>query len=249
MEDRLAREKVEAILRQNLDPGLYRFGFAELSGLLHPMYSGYQSGLCLIRRLDNAIIDALGHGPTPEYMALYHSVNAELNALLAKLSAFFTAEGIESLAVEATVSESQLDSDYRIRLRHSLSHKMLGTRSGLGWIGKSDLFVSRCFGPRLRMASILFTGNLAQGAKPTTESECGSCRVCVDACPVKAPSGQAWRAGVDRDEFFDAFKCQDHCRAISLKNLGQHISICGICVWACPRGRVHPQKSSLHNPK
>ena len=36
-----------------------------------------------------------------------------------------------------------------------ISHKMVATRAGLGWIGKADLFISSRFGPRLRLVSIL----------------------------------------------------------------------------------------------
>ncbi len=123
-------------------------------------------------------------------------------------------------------------------LRHYFSHKMVGTRAGLGWIGKSDLFVSVKFGPRLRLASILVDFPLKPLEPPIDSSRCGKCNVCVEACPAKAATGKLWNIKVDRDEFYDAYKCRDKAKEISLAATGQNEDeICGICIAVCPAGR------------
>ena len=45
--------------------------------------------------------------------------------------------GFAAIALEPTTEEFDA-----VRLRAGLSHKIAATRSGLGWIGKSDLFIS-----------------------------------------------------------------------------------------------------------
>jgi epoxyqueuosine reductase QueG len=46
------------------------------------------------------------------------------------------------------------------------SHKMVATRAGLGWIGKTDLFVSNKYGPRVRLASIRIDAPVSSINKP-----------------------------------------------------------------------------------
>jgi len=89
----------------------------------------------------------------------------------------------------------------------------------------------------VRLATVLTEYPLPVLLPPVTESRCGACDVCVKACPAGAPSGREWHAGLDRDEFFDAFRCREKCRELTARMIGKPVSICGICVSVCPRGR------------
>jgi len=107
-------------------------------------------------------------------------------------------------------------------------HKTAATLAGLGWIGKTGLFVSHEFGPAVRLATVFTDLPLIPGS-PVTTGGCGSCRLCVDQCPAGSGRDVTWRAGMPRDEIFDAASCQ-HYRRESGK-------ICGICVAVCPYSR------------
>lgn len=126
-------------------------------------------------------------------------------------------------------------------LSADFSHKMAATRAGLGWIGKTDLFISERFGPRLRLATVLTDSPLAASAVPVTESKCGNCTVCVDACPAGAANGRSWDVHTSRDDFYNAFLCRETCRAVTKKRVGVDASLCGICVSVCPVGKRLPQ--------
>jgi epoxyqueuosine reductase QueG len=168
---------------------------------------------------------------------LYHRTNKDLNALANEISGLLGRHGIGNLAVPSTLGESEIDSEYGRTLRYSFSHKMAATRSGLGWIGKTGLLVTGRFGPRVRLATVLAENGIEAPGVPVTESRCGSCVVCVEKCPAKAANGRPWSAGMDRDEFYDAFRCRDMCRKLSSESLREEISICGICVSVCPWGK------------
>jgi epoxyqueuosine reductase len=114
---------------------------------------------------------------------------------------------------------------------------MAATRAGLGWIGKTALFISKKFGPRLRLVTILIDHPIECANSPIEESRCGKCRVCVEKCPAQAANGKSWNINLDRDEFFNAFKCREKCRELAWKHLKQRISICGLCVSVCPMGK------------
>ena len=148
-----------------------------------------------------------------------------------------TALSIKSLAINPTRNEAHRAHDDAQTLRHTFSQKMSATRAGLGWIGKTDLFISRNFGPRLRLASILVDYPLKPLNPPIDESECGKCNKCVEACPAQAANGKLWNIHVDRDEFYNASKCKETANRLSLERINQDMRLCGICVSICPVGQ------------
>lgn len=231
-------EKITAILETHLDKNLYEYGFADLHGLLSVKYSQYHSGISILRKLDDRIIDAIAEGPTEEYHAHYTLINKELNSAVKILSDEINAAGIQCLPVKATVDDSELDDAYVKTLTYSVSHKMIATRSGLGWIGKTDLLVSKRFGPRIRLASLLLSCKMPGAADPVESSLCGGCLICVENCPAKAASGMLWSVSKKREDFFNPFKCRDYCRKISKELLNRNMSLCGKCMSVCPRGKL-----------
>ena len=149
---------IEEILRKNLIPAnQFIFGFADLRGLLSEKYDGFHYGISIGKKLDDKIIDNIKSGPTLEYYNYYKRINTGLSELTEKIHSDLSKEGIDSLRINPTVPEGteECSEEYLRTLTVDISHKMVATPSGLGWIGKSDLFVSRAFGPRLRLVSML----------------------------------------------------------------------------------------------
>ena len=229
---------IDQIVRKRLLPAEnYIYGFADLTGLLQNKFTGFNYGISIGRKLDYKIVDKVINGPTPEYYSHYRQINEDLALLTKRISEDLNKNDIETLNIEPTVSTSELDSIYFKTLRTDLSHKMVATRAGLGWIGKSDLFISKKFGPRLRLVSILLKTPLKSKSKPIEISRCGNCNICVDVCPIKAANGKLWDITVDREKFFDPWKCRSQCAEFGKIRLGIDARICGICVAACPVGQ------------
>ncbi|MGD0753451.1 MAG: hypothetical protein ABR927_00205 [Bacteroidales bacterium] len=229
---------IDQIVRKRLLPAEnYIYGFADLTGLLQNKFTGFNYGISIGRKLDYKIVDKVINGPTPEYYSHYRQINDDLALLTKRISEDLNKNDIETLNIEPTVSTSELDSIYFKTLRTDLSHKMVATRAGLGWIGKSDLFISKKFGPRLRLVSILLKTPLKSKSKPIEISRCGNCNICVDVCPIKAANGKLWDITVDREKFFDPWKCRSQCAEFGKIRLGIDARICGICVAACPVGQ------------
>ena len=219
------------------DDGYHIWGFADLTGLLHERFRGYDYGVVVGKKLDDRIIDSVINGPNSEYYNLYIDTNRYLSGLVREIADELTALGIKSLAINPTQNEVDRADDYDQTLRHTFSHKMAATRAGLGWIGKTDLLISRKFGPRLRLATILVDYPLKPLNPPIDESECGECDKCVEACPAQAANGKLWNIHVDRDEFYSAAKCRETANRLSIERINQDMRLCGICVSVCPIGQ------------
>lgn len=229
---------IENIIRKHLlPPENYILGYADLTGLLQKKFTGFNFGISIGLRLDSKIVDKIINGPTPEYYLHYKKANEDLAWLTEKICGELNTNEIETFNISPTVSTSDLDTIYFNSLRTDLSHKMVATRAGLGWIGKTDLFISREFGPRLRLVSILLKSPVKSKSRPINISKCGKCNICVGICPAKAANGKLWDITVEREEFFDPFKCRRQCAEFGRTRLGMDARICGICVAACPVGQ------------
>jgi epoxyqueuosine reductase len=230
---------IENIVRSHLVPSEnFIYGFADLTGLLIDKFKGYNYGISIGLRLDRAIVDEIIGGPTMRYFLHYKKINEDLAVLSGKIIADLKNNNIDSLAISPTVSTEELDSTYYNTLRTDLSHKMVATRAGLGWIGKTDLLVTRKFGPKLRLTSILLKESVVSHTRPINKSKCGSCRLCVDICPAQAATGTTWDINIEREIFFDAWKCRNQCAEFGRTRLSANARVCGMCVAACPIGTI-----------
>jgi epoxyqueuosine reductase QueG len=228
---------IRNIIEKHLQPGEeFIYGFADLTNIIDNSFGDFRYGISIGKKLNDRVVNGVISGPTLEYYQHYREINIELAALSHKICNDLQSIGVETMFTEPTVTTAELDTIYADTLKTSLSHKMVATRAGLGWIGKSDLFVSRAFGPRLRLVSILTSTLLECNEPPVEKSRCGACKICMDRCPAKAINGKLWDISVGREEFFDAFKCREMCKELGEKYLKMDVRVCGICVAVCPFG-------------
>jgi len=112
------------------------------------------------------------------------------------------------------------------------AHKTAATQAGLGWIGKTALFVSARFGPAVRLTTVFTDAPLEPGV-PIAESRCGRCRICVDACPMDAGRDVLWMAGTPRDNLYHEKRCEE----ITWTH-PEWDGTCAVCQSVCPYTRA-----------
>lgn len=188
-----------------------------------PLAPDLPRALSVMMRIDPGVLRGMRHGPTAQYRAEYRRLNRSLDDATASLAAVLRSRGYDAVAVPATASEDD----------RPFSHKAAATSAGLGWIGKTALFVSLEFGPAVRLATVFTDLDLPPG-DPITEGRCRICRACVDACPAGCGRDVQWRAGMPRDQLFDASACRHQMSRFG----GVEPQICGICIAACPLSRT-----------
>ncbi|RKY82993.1 epoxyqueuosine reductase [candidate division KSB1 bacterium] len=227
------RNEIENIIKSSVKTP-FILGFSDLRDSVPEKYRSLFYGITVGLKLDDNVIDQIKeYGPTKEYVNLYYETNKNLKNIGLKIKDLINRKNSRAVIVGATVSGK--DVGYLKNLTCEFSHKVAATRSGLGWIGKSALFISREFGARVRLITILTDTKLETGV-PFKESMCNKCSVCVDRCPAGAISGKNWFSGMKREDFFNAFKCKETGTYLTKKNTGVDDCICGICVSVCPVG-------------
>ncbi len=230
---------IRDILKNNLIPlDEYIFGTADLTGLIDEKFGKYRFGISIGKKLDDKIIDSIVNGPTIEYYDYYLLINKELTEIAGKIKKELIKAKIDSIAIEPTISAGSKDYEKHLSaLTVDISHKMVATRAGLGWIGKTALFISKEFGPRLRLVSLLINQRPDENSYPIDKSRCGTCTICVDKCPAQAANGLLWNIKTHRDAFFNAHKCKEKCRELAMQRLNRDKQICGLCISVCPIGK------------
>ena len=158
----------------------------------------------------------------------YDVINARLDEIVSRMASVLQREGYRAFPIPAT---KRVDDD---RICGIFSHKLSAHLAGLGWIGKNCLLITPDMGPRVRWATVLTDAALATTGRPVDE-RCADCHECVDICPVKAFTGQPFRAGEPRSARFAARKCDRYFSKMREKDA--ETAVCGLCLYACPYGR------------
>ncbi|WGF93801.1 tRNA epoxyqueuosine(34) reductase QueG [Aequorivita marisscotiae] len=124
--------------------------------------------------------------------------------------------------------------------------KAWAAKSGLGWIGKHSLMLTKNVGSFFFVAELIVDMELEYDT-PVTD-HCGTCTACIDACPTQA---------IVSDKVVDGSKCISYY-TIELKNeiptsekgkFEDWIFGCDICQDVCPWNRFSkPHNQPLFNP-
>ncbi len=124
--------------------------------------------------------------------------------------------------------------------------KAWAAKSGLGWVGKHSLLLTKNTGSFYFVAELILDLDLDYDA-PVTD-HCGTCTACIDACPTDA---------IVADRVVDGSKCISYF-TIELKNeipISQKGKFedwmfgCDICQDVCPWNRFSkPHNEPLFNP-
>ena len=179
-------------------------------------------------KLSDAILQTIDSAPSFVYFQHYRTANALLDNIGFRLARALEKHGFTALPVAASQSLGK-NNPYR----GLVAHKTAAVLSGLGFVGKSGLFLSTEYGSKVRLATIL-TDCPVQSERPVIENGCGNCSVCQKACPAGAIYGELPTANGERN--FDAEKCSKYMKE-HFQDVGRG-SVCGVCIKVCPKNQL-----------
>jgi epoxyqueuosine reductase QueG len=165
------------------------------------------------------------------YMLEHDYANRHLDRASHLLARFLGDLGFATIGFDAGAGFYHETGKTPQRFAGDISHKHAAVACGLGKFGLNNLVLSRQWGPRIRLATIVTAAELEYDhvfkGNPCPAHEC---EACVKVCPVGALDG--WRGEYDPDWgwVMDKKRCYDYIFA-TLK--GQR---CGLCIKACSIG-------------
>lgn len=206
--------------------GISDFGFADVSDFEYCRQLQLPYAVSILIKLSDAVVDEIDGEPTFAYFQHYRSVNALLDSFALQIGLLIETLGSRYFPIAASQSIPTL-SPYQ----GLVSHKAAARLAGLGSIGKSALFLSHRFGPRVRLATILTDLPLPVKKQRQNQDVCRACTRCVNACPAMALKGKVWQDGMPRSEIIDAQACSEYMKQ-HFAGIGRG-AVCGICMRVC----------------
>ncbi|MBO5240457.1 MAG: epoxyqueuosine reductase [Clostridia bacterium] len=209
---------------QNLGADI--IGFCELPDELVNANLHYAVSLGV--KLSDAILQTIESAPSFAYFQHYRAANALLDQIAFRVAREIEKAGYAAFPVAASQSLGKNDP-----YRGVIPHKTAAVLAGLGFVGKSGLFLSTEHGSKVRLATVL-TNLPLQSELPVIENGCGDCTLCKNACPAGAIFGEKPLTNGERN--FDPEKCSKY-----MKEKFQHIgrgSVCGVCIKVCPKNKL-----------
>ena len=187
-------------------------------------FSGLENTVSLVFHLSDAVIDQIEGAPTHTYFQHYRTMNAYIDSVTNQLVMALMAKGYSAAAIPASQSIEGFSGLF--------SHKEAAVSAGLGYIGKSALFISHKFGPRVRLGTV-FTDAPLETVKIEQKSLCGDCNICATKCGAMAIKNKEFKCGMTREDIFDAKACSDYMKE-KFKHIGRG-AVCGVCIKNCPK--------------
>lgn len=214
-------------------------GFADISAVPpeHRFHMPY--GISIGIALNPEIVSLIPQKTTVEYINEYDTVTDKLDNICELTYKYITEKGYDAVAqtvkfVKDQRSQNESDQSAGNAL---VPHKTVAALSGLGWISKSSLLLTKQYGSAVRLTSLLTNAPL-NAVSSKYECLCGDCTICVDACPGNAIKNKTWDINVEREDLIDFYAC----RKITEKRgeaLNKMHTTCGICMAVCPHTKKY----------
>ena len=204
-----------------LDLGVSKVGYADVKGLASE-FVDLPNGISLVLKIPKETIQLVIDEDYQDYWKSFHKQIAILTDIALKGEEYIKNLGYNAFALTMTRNECDME-----KLLSILPYKTIATKSGLGWIGRSALFVTPEYGSAVALGAILTDMPLEFGT-PITDSECDECENCQNACPVNAINPQKWNDRLNREDIIDIEACGEYIIGQYKSGLG-----CTKCMSEC----------------
>lgn len=203
-------------------------GFCDLKKSPLPNEENLHYAVSIAVKLSDAVLRTIDNAPSFMYFQHYRTANALLDQIAFRVANMIEGAGFSAFPVAASQSLGKNNPYAGL-----VSHKTAAVLSGLGFVGKSGLFLSEKYGSKIRLATVLTDMPLIN-ERPVIENGCGNCERCKTACPAGAIYGVL--PTTDGERNFDAEKCSHYMKE-HFQDVGRG-SVCGICMKVCPKNNL-----------
>jgi epoxyqueuosine reductase len=164
-----------------------------------------------------------------------------------RLARYTWYDGYEVLRERLDALGCRLGGNYRV-LVDANQHvdREAAARSGVGFYGKNTMLITRRHGSWVVLGTLITDVEIEP--TPPLELDCGSCRLCIDACPTGA---------LDEPGTLDSTRCLSYWTQASApipldyrSELGAQVYGCDICQDVCPWNRgIEKRRAGMQPPE
>ncbi|MBQ7880025.1 MAG: epoxyqueuosine reductase [Clostridia bacterium] len=208
--------------------GADEVGFCDLGKPPVAALTNARYAVSIAVKLSDAVLQTIDGAPSFIYFQHYRTANTLLDQIAFRIAREIEKAGYSALPVAASQSLGKANPYNGVT-----PHKTAACLSGLGFVGKSGLFISNTHGSKVRLATIL-TDMPLQSELPASENGCGNCTLCKTACPAGAIFGESPTTNGERN--FDPEKCSRYMKE-HFQDIGRG-SVCGVCIKVCPKNKL-----------
>ena len=184
-----------------INEGISKVGYAQVNVEDFP---NLNYGISLVLKLPKDAIQALLDDEFEKYWKIFHRQIDKLTGISLKTEQLIKDNGYDAFGL--TMQRNECDME---KLLSKLPYKTLATSSGLGWIGRSALFVCEEYGSAVALSGIL-TDMPLKISSPITDSYCDECEECQKACAVDAINPVKWNSRLERKDIIDIETCSQY---------------------------------------
>jgi epoxyqueuosine reductase len=156
------------------------------------------------------------------YTAQGETIVKDLDSLASQIAFFIEENGGSAVPIPTDAPYFYWDEERKHGMG-ILSHRHAAVKAGLGVIGKNALLVTPQYGSRITLVTVLTDLNLVADSFKNNNLCPPTCRLCVDACPTKALSGNG---------SVEQILCRSHVGTTSAR--GHDLVNCWNCRVVCP---------------
>jgi epoxyqueuosine reductase len=164
----------------------------------------------------------------------YYAPEPQLEPGEGRLARYTWHDGYALLRERLQTLGRQLGGEYRVFVdANQHVDREAAVRAGVGFYGKNTMLITRRHGSWVVLGTLVTTAEL--DSSPPLELDCGSCTLCIEACPTGA---------LDEPGVVDATKCLSYWTQAPAaipeeyrQELGSQVYGCDICQDVCPWNR------------
>ena len=225
--------------------------FANISDIpnIIPENFPFKHAVSIATPIDPNIVAGLENGPTLEYYNEILELRKKLEIMEKAVCEMLKTKGFDARTLSDSCT-NKLQSEVEESPRsssgdfHPLSHRIVATHAGLGWIGKNGLIITKHYGPAVLLSTIV-TNAPVDCCTEVFLSRCARCMECINICPANAINPFEWSHRMEHKEIVNKKACREMCHELSMNNFGKEADICGLCVYACPYTKAYLQRNGI----
>jgi len=195
-------KEIEQLL---FDKGVDIVRFVDISGLPEKQTQGFDKAIVFCVALSKEFMISVHEGKEigdDEFVTKEH----ETDVLADWLAAHLQQKGYKAYSQSEKNNDDHGNYNEKTKISN-LPHKTIAHLAGLGYIGKNSLLITKEFGCAFSMCTVLTDAPVTTECHPITESKCGDCNDCMQACPENAIRGIDWSDNAGREAIIDVTKC------------------------------------------